>query len=135
MVESIYLVAAELKSGTLSEKKPVRMSIPKSEEDVNKLVQEIHSAEEVHSHEHGEHMEEQEVEADVTSLLASAVHMMSHFDGHLSDLARSIKSLDSRLQSIERLLSVLARILLLPEIKRQDLREKLLKEIIENLEA
>ncbi|MEM2007356.1 MAG: hypothetical protein QXG17_05755 [Sulfolobales archaeon] len=111
------------------------MSIPKSEEDVNKLVQEIHSEEEVHSHEHGEHLGVQEEATDVASMLASAVHMMSHFDGHLSDLANTIKSLDSRLQNIERLLGVLARILLLPEIKKQELREKLVKEIIENLEA
>lgn len=122
----------------MSEKRQVRMSIPRSEEDVDRLVQEVHGEEEGHTHEtheHGEHLEAREEAADVPSLLAGAVHMLSHLDGHLSELASSIKSLDGRLQNIERLLGVLARILLLPEVKKQELRERLVREIVESLEG
>lgn len=117
----------------MSERRQVRMSIPKSEEDVNKLVREVHG--EGEEHEHGGHPEEDGEPADVPSLLAGAIHMLSHLDGHLSELASSIKSLDGRLQNIERLLGVLARILLLAEVKKQELRERLVREIVENLEG
>lgn len=119
----------------MSERRQVRMSIPKSEEDVNRLVQEVYSEGEGHAHEHGEHLDAHEETADISSLIASAVHVLSHLDGHLSELVSSIKSLDGRLQNIERLLGVLARILLLPEVKKQELREKLVGEIVESLEG
>lgn len=111
----------------------MRMEIPRSEEDVDRLVHEVHGEESEHGHE--DHVKEQEVPADTPSLLAGAVHMLSHLDSHLSEIAGTIKSLDSRLQNIERLVGVLARILLLPEARKQELRDKLVREIIENLEA
>lgn len=110
------------------------MEIPKSEKDIDELVQKIHGEEE---HEHGEHYEEHteehEAPVDTASLLAGAVHMLSHLDSHTSEIARAIENLDSRLQNIERLIGVIARILLLPEVKKQELREKLVKEIVENI--
>lgn len=118
--------------GSLSGGKWARMSIPKSESDLDKLVQEVESREGEHPHEGAEHEEEL---VDTTSLLAEAVHMLSHFEGHLSELASSVRGLNERLQNIERLLGVLAKVLLLQNIKERELRDKLIEEIVESLEA
>ncbi|MCS7099892.1 MAG: hypothetical protein RMH84_00035 [Sulfolobales archaeon] len=113
----------------MGEKKPIRMDIPRSEKDIDKISQEIHGEEE------REEYVEEEAPVDTASLLAEAVHALSHLDSHISEIATVIRNLDSRLQSIERLLGVLARVLLLPEVKKQELREMLVKEIVDNLEA
>lgn len=88
----IFVFEIEL-VGDIPPEKSIRMSIPKSEEDVDKLVQEVRSEESKHVHEHGEFAEEREAPTDIASLLASVIRMLSHFDGHLSELATSTKSL------------------------------------------
>lgn len=114
------------------------MDILKSEEDVEKLVEEVQSSQEEetheHAHEHAEHEVEVE-EADITSLMASAIHMLSHLDGHLAEIGSGMKNLELRLQNIEKILGVIARLLLLPEIKSSEFRDKLIKEIVEGLES
>lgn len=117
----------------MSEGKKLRMGILKSEEDVERLVEEI-QRDQKETHEHTEHEVGVE-EADITSLMASAIHMLSHLESHLAEIGSGMKNLELRLQNIEKILGVIARLLLLPEIKNPEFRDKLVKEIVEGLES
>ena len=103
-----------------------RMEIPKSGEDVERISQEV--SEEYHE-EHHHHEEAVSLEDAV----ATAVHMLSHLEAQLASIAGTLREIDSKLSSLGRYLGVLAKLLLLREVKSGELREKLVREIVEVL--
>ncbi len=103
-----------------------RMEIPKSGEDVEKISQEV--SEEYH---HEEHRHEEVV--NLEDAVATAVHMLSHLEAQLASIAGTLREIDSKLGNLSMYIGVLAKLLLLREVKSGDLRERLVREIVEAL--
>jgi len=104
-----------------------RMEIPKSGEDVEKISQEV--SKEYHHEEHHHHEEVVSLEDAV----ATAVHMLSHLEAQLASIAGALREIDSKLSNLSRYLGVLAKLMLLREVKSGELRERLVREIVEAL--
>ena len=102
------------------------MEVPKSSEDVERITQEV--SEEYHG---GHHHHEEEVSLE--DAVATAVHMLSHLEAQLASIAGTLREIDSRLSNLSRYLGVLAKLLLLKEVKSGELRERLVREIVEAL--
>jgi hypothetical protein len=103
-----------------------RMEIPKSGEDVERISQEVS----------GEYHAEHQHEGEALSLedaVATAVHMLSHLEAQLESISGVLREIDSKLGSVSRYLAVLAKLMLLREVKSGELRDRLVREIAEAL--
>jgi len=104
------------------------MEIPRSSEDVERISQEVSEeyGEEHHHHHEGEAL-------SLEDAVATAVHMLSHLEAQLASIAGTLREMDSKLSSLSKYLGVLAKLLLLKEVKSGELRERLVREIVEAL--
>jgi len=102
-----------------------RMEIPKSGEDVERISQEV--SEEYHEEHHHEEV------VSLEDAVATAVHMLSHLEAQLASIAGTLREIDAKLSNLSRYLGVLAKLMLLREVKSGELRERLVREIVEAL--
>ena len=98
-----------------------RMEIPKSGKDVERISQEVSE----------EHHHEEVVSLEDT--VATAVHVLSHLEAQLESIAGTLREIDAKLSNLSRYLEVLAKLMLLREAKSGELRERLVREIVEAL--
>jgi predicted metallopeptidase len=104
-----------------------RMEIPKSGEDVERISQEVSGEY------HAEHQHEGEEALSLEDAVATAVHMLSHLEAQLASISGVLREIDSKLSSVSRYLAVLAKLMLLREVKSGELRDRLIREIAEAL--
>ena len=102
-----------------------RMEIPKSGEDVERISQEV--SEEYHEEHHHEEV------VSLEDAVATAVHVLSHLEAQLASIAGTLREIDAKLSNLSRYLEVLAKLMLLREVKSGELRERLVREIVEAL--
>ncbi|PUA32147.1 MAG: hypothetical protein B7O98_05600 [Zestosphaera tikiterensis] len=105
-----------------------RMSIPKKEEDIN--------IEEEHEHEEHEHHHEHEVISDENYeilLLNAIAHSLSHVESSLGSINNNLKLMLTYLENLRTSINSLTKVFLLQEVKDQDMRRKLLSEILDSI--
>lgn len=118
----------------MSEKSRFRMTIPRKEEDYQKIEEEIH--EETHKHEHHHHNEHIEFETpeDMQILLLNAIaHTLGHIEASINSINSTMKNLSKDLEDLKETLNNVVKVLLLNEVQSKELKKKLLAEILENL--
>lgn len=108
-----------------------RMSIPKSEEDIQKISEEImksEGAEEEHEHEH---------EATPTADLGMISHQLAHIQELLIHVIQSIRelrdSVDGLASATRRSLKTLSLVQLMNNVNDQELRSKILEQVLKEL--
>ena len=112
------------------EKSKRRMSLPKKEEDIEVSHEEPSELEEHHH----EHLHEEISPEDYNLLLMNTlVHTLGHVESDLTSLNQSMKQLMSQIDGLRKSMELIARILLIDKIKDQELRKKLIDDIINEL--
>ncbi|MFN3268358.1 MAG: hypothetical protein ACK416_03760 [Zestosphaera sp.] len=109
-----------------------RMRLPKKEEDIEVEYEEPSESDE-HHREH-EHMHEEISAEDYNLLLMNTIaHTLGHVESDLSSLNQSIKQLMSQVDNLRKSVELIVKVLLIDKVKDQELRKKLINDIIDEL--
>ncbi|RLG78414.1 MAG: hypothetical protein DRO10_02920 [Thermoprotei archaeon] len=115
------------------ERSKFRMTMPKKEEDYQKIEEEIHGEEEEHVH-HTHELTGFETNEDMQVLLLNAIaHTLGHIEASMSNLQVTTKELSDEVRSLKEMLGNVVRAILLGEVKNPNARKRLLAEILEGL--
>ncbi len=116
------------------------MKLPKKEEDLFKVEEEVHGREEAehhhheHEHMHGHGAPEYQAPEDINVLLLNAIaHSLNHIQGDIMGINNTLNSLKEEFRRLSNSLNTMAKIMLLREVKNEELRKKLLADIIAEL--
>ncbi len=118
----------------MSGKSRFRMSIPKKEEDYQKIEEEIR--EEGHNQGHhypNEHIEFETPEDMQILLLNAIAHTLGHIEASINSINSTVKTLSKDLKDLQETLNNVVKALLIKEVQNKELRKKLLTDILENL--
>ncbi|MEO3992713.1 MAG: hypothetical protein QN229_00115 [Desulfurococcaceae archaeon TW002] len=109
-----------------------RMKLPKRGEDIEVEHEELSELGE-HHHEH-EHLHEEISAEDYNLLLMNTIaHTLGHVENDLSSLNQNMKQLMSQVDNLRKSVELIAKVLLIDKIKDQELRKKLISNIIDEL--
>ncbi|MGC8975900.1 MAG: hypothetical protein ACP5KB_06875 [Thermoprotei archaeon] len=107
-----------------------RMKLPKKGEDIEVEHEELPESEEHHH----EYQQEEISSEDYNLLLMNTIaHTLGHVESDLSSLNQAMKQLMSQVDNLRKSVELIARVLLIDKVKDQELRIKLINDIINEL--
>ena len=112
-----------------------RMTLPKNEDDYQRIEEEIHGSGGIEhgTHHHHEH-EELETPEDMQLLLLNAIaHTLGHMEASLNNLSTTVKSLSNDLRDLKLALNSVVKVLLLSEIQNPETKKELLADVLKKL--
>lgn len=113
-----------------------RLEIPKSERELQQIserIMEEHGEEEVFEEEHGGHEYRREGAGDTAAILNAIAHQMVHIEGAIAYLAQAMREIRDSIDDLQLVMRDMLRLQLALAIGDEKEKQRILKELAEEL--